>query len=320
MMQNMILVMALLVLGTDDNLATPARPLNDPGQWVGPQDYPPSALRTENQGASSFTLIIDASGSVTDCTITQSSGTPLLDETACRLAKERARFSPARDAQGVPTAGRYSNRVRWQIPAGDWRSAPVFLPRGPRPESGFPNVARLADDAPNRAALLAAPPVPYVLDIDAVGAVTRCEVTGKEMDAAIADAACTHLKALKFVPARDIDDAPAIGRLKGELRWMGTPMPGAVPPSPPAPRARMPEFVAGSLAVDFVVGKDGTVRDCKERTEGANPFQSERSTFCSRSRPLEPYRDASGAAVESKVQLKISVDVQPVAGADAKEN
>jgi protein TonB len=95
---------------------TPAIPKGNPGLWVQTDDYPPSALREEGQGVVRFKLAIDAAGVPVNCTVTQSSGRSDLDDTACQLIVERARFDPAKDARGRPVAGTYENSVRWQIP------------------------------------------------------------------------------------------------------------------------------------------------------------------------------------------------------------
>lgn len=93
-----------------------ARPLGQPGSWVGESDYPTGELRLRHAGAVGFTLAIAASGQVTSCAVTRSSGFPVLDETTCRLLARRARFQPAHDDQGRPVAGQFASTVRWQIP------------------------------------------------------------------------------------------------------------------------------------------------------------------------------------------------------------
>lgn len=93
-----------------------ARPLGQPGTWVGESDYPTGELRLGHAGAVGFSLTIGSAGQVTGCTVTRSSGYPALDETTCRLLARRARFEPARDEQGLPAAGAYASTVRWQIP------------------------------------------------------------------------------------------------------------------------------------------------------------------------------------------------------------
>lgn len=91
-------------------------PLGNPGSWVGPDDYPDEATANDLDGIVAFRLDIDTSGRVSNCTVTQSSGTDSLDAATCNLISRRAVFSPARDASGAAVAGIYTNRVRWVLP------------------------------------------------------------------------------------------------------------------------------------------------------------------------------------------------------------
>jgi protein TonB len=93
-----------------------AQPRGRPGDWVTTNDYPSRALREEREGTTGFSLSIDASGRVSNCTITSSSGSPDLDQATCDNLRRRARFTPATDGEGQPTEGSYSSRTRWVIP------------------------------------------------------------------------------------------------------------------------------------------------------------------------------------------------------------
>ena len=84
--------------------------------WATNDDYPARALREEAQGTTGFTLTVGPDGRVSDCQVSRSSGNATLDETTCRLMRQRARFDPKLDAAGQPTTGTWSNSVRWQIP------------------------------------------------------------------------------------------------------------------------------------------------------------------------------------------------------------
>lgn len=97
-------------------VAKPLTPRGAPGSWVTNDDYPAAALRAEQQGLVRFRLSVDATGRVTDCTITGSSGSSLLDNTACSLLKRRARFNPAEDSNGNKIPAPYAGNFRWQIP------------------------------------------------------------------------------------------------------------------------------------------------------------------------------------------------------------
>lgn len=73
-------------------------------------DYPEDALRRIEEGRVVATYQINEKGRVTDCAITQSSGFKSLDTIVCPLIKRRARYEPAKDANGTPivTTGRSS--------------------------------------------------------------------------------------------------------------------------------------------------------------------------------------------------------------------
>lgn len=90
-------------------------PKGNPGRWVSNDDYPSRAIREEAQGTVRFTLTVGPDGRVSDCQVTGSSGNATLDETACRLLRQRGRFDPKLDANGNPTSGTWSSSFRWQL-------------------------------------------------------------------------------------------------------------------------------------------------------------------------------------------------------------
>jgi protein TonB len=65
---------------------------------IAPADYPRAANGA--QGLVVTRLTVSATGSVASCSVSRSSGNPVLDATTCRLIRERFRFTPARDAAG----------------------------------------------------------------------------------------------------------------------------------------------------------------------------------------------------------------------------
>ncbi|MBC2669906.1 energy transducer TonB [Novosphingobium piscinae] len=93
-----------------------AAPRGNPANWATSNDYPSRALREEREGTTGFRVTVTADGRVSDCEITSSSGSPDLDAATCDNVKRRARFTPATDGEGQPTAGSYANRIRWVIP------------------------------------------------------------------------------------------------------------------------------------------------------------------------------------------------------------
>jgi TonB family protein len=90
----------------------------NPGQFFGPDAYPPEAIRAEQQGRTVADLLIDATGTPIGCTIATSSGSRSLDAATCSIALGRVRFDPARDARGAAKQSHYRMPVRWVLPEG----------------------------------------------------------------------------------------------------------------------------------------------------------------------------------------------------------
>lgn len=76
--------------------------------------YPPQAVRKEQEGRVSYVLTIDERGRVTNCVVTASSGHSLLDEAACRTGRG-ARFEPALDVNGSPTASTWEDTATFDL-------------------------------------------------------------------------------------------------------------------------------------------------------------------------------------------------------------
>ena len=80
------------------------------------EDYPPSAQRSGDQGTTAVRLTIGTDGRVSDCSVTASSGSSSLDTATCSIIRRRARFTPAKDQNGGPTTGSFSQRIKWVLP------------------------------------------------------------------------------------------------------------------------------------------------------------------------------------------------------------
>jgi len=94
-----------------------AMPRGGTGQaLILPADYPEAATRSGEQGLVRVTLLIGIEGRVTDCAISVSSGSQLLDETTCSILKRRARFIPAAQANGGPALDRWVYSYNWVLP------------------------------------------------------------------------------------------------------------------------------------------------------------------------------------------------------------
>jgi protein TonB len=96
--------------------AKAASPRGNPGNWITESDYRTRWISEGLSGTASFTLEIDASGRVSDCRITGSTGHDVLDGATCRLLERRARFNPARTGDGAKVTGSYSGTISWEIP------------------------------------------------------------------------------------------------------------------------------------------------------------------------------------------------------------
>jgi TonB family protein len=105
--------------GSGAPAATAPMPRGNPAYWVTGDDYPAAALRAEDQGRVAFQVTVSAHGVASDCIVTASSGSAMLDTAACRLIMRRGRFLPARDAEEKATQGSYSSVLAWVIPADD---------------------------------------------------------------------------------------------------------------------------------------------------------------------------------------------------------
>jgi TonB family protein len=99
--------------------AEPARPRANLATLFSDEDYPAAAIRNHEQGPVAFRLSVGADGSPTDCSVTASSGSSILDSTTCRILMERALFEPARDAKGKPTTDATRGRIVWRLPDDD---------------------------------------------------------------------------------------------------------------------------------------------------------------------------------------------------------
>lgn len=93
-----------------------AKPRNNPGAWLSDADYRPNWVRQEMAGTARFRLDIAATGKVSGCEVTGSTGHEELDAATCTLIARRARFEPARGTDGEPVSGSYTGSVVWKLP------------------------------------------------------------------------------------------------------------------------------------------------------------------------------------------------------------
>jgi TonB family protein len=95
------------------------RPTLLPGMFINGDDYPDPERMAERKGTTRFDLAVDAGGTPIGCTIIKTSGSRVLDEKACALWRKRAKFAPARDAQGQAIPGVYRGDSVWMLSGTD---------------------------------------------------------------------------------------------------------------------------------------------------------------------------------------------------------
>lgn len=78
------------------------------------RQYPGDALRAGEQGIFRMRVIVETDGTVSDCHLEESTEMDQLESPACREMR-RARFEPARDAQGNPMRSFYATTISYSI-------------------------------------------------------------------------------------------------------------------------------------------------------------------------------------------------------------
>lgn len=78
-------------------------------------DYPRAALAVAASGTVRLRFTVGVTGRVTDCTVTGTSGNADLDETTCRLIRERFRYKPSTDASGRPIPDEVTGEHEWTL-------------------------------------------------------------------------------------------------------------------------------------------------------------------------------------------------------------
>lgn len=94
---------------------TTTRPIGSPASWIGPDDYPPSALRNGDEGRVRVTVSADKNGAPLGCAVAETSGHWALDNATCAAMLNKGRFEPG----PVGVGGRQhwtSPPIRWQLP------------------------------------------------------------------------------------------------------------------------------------------------------------------------------------------------------------
>jgi TonB family protein len=95
---------------------TEARAQANLASYIQDGDYPALAMRRGEQGTVRFELDVAPTGRVANCRVIESSGSRLLDAATCQVMLSRARFTPARNADGSAAPDTVSSQIRWWLP------------------------------------------------------------------------------------------------------------------------------------------------------------------------------------------------------------
>ena len=108
----------------DDLAEVPAEERTGPSRATGADirtifsadDYPASAQAAGAEGTVRARLTVGPDGSVVSCEVIESTGNAALNSTTCNIIRRRARFTPARDANGERTTDTViTPPIRWQL-------------------------------------------------------------------------------------------------------------------------------------------------------------------------------------------------------------
>lgn len=171
--------------------ATPPRLLDPPPVRV--DDYPSHSMINEEFGVVSVVLHISAEGKVASCDVTERSGFETLDKATCSLIRKRARFDPAKDANGSVIAGEYRMATAWSLPPKIAYSTKAITLQVSKLPTGY------------------ASPVKTRLLLDGSGHVVACEITSTSGSDAADRAACKYLRNFTVAPPKSaLDKVPAM--------------------------------------------------------------------------------------------------------------
>lgn len=78
-------------------------------------DYPQEALRRLESGRVTYDVEVSPTGVPLRCSISETSGSAILDRRTCEIVMERSAFIPASNGRGGSARGVYRSRITWRI-------------------------------------------------------------------------------------------------------------------------------------------------------------------------------------------------------------
>ena len=112
----MFLALLLALIAPPSALAVRAQARANLASYIQDGDYPPQAMQRGEQGQVGFELDVSPAGRVVHCRVIQSSGSALIDAATCRIMVARARYIPARNADGSAASDTVTGNIRWFLP------------------------------------------------------------------------------------------------------------------------------------------------------------------------------------------------------------
>jgi hypothetical protein len=181
----------------------------EPGGWFTSREHPKTALAVAERGHVAYAIDVAPDGTALRCTTREDTE---LDRKVCDLVMKRARFLPARDAQGTPAFAVHEGIASFLMPGRD-RS---------RPDRAKLVVA--ADRLPEGVAGPAYARVAFL--VDGVGAISHCAASAGERRRflqtveALGPAACDALRRdYRPAPARNLAGEPVASVQSAMVRF-----------------------------------------------------------------------------------------------------
>lgn len=178
-------------------LPSGGQPIGEAAYWVRAEDFP--ATEWHKAAITRYDLMVDKAGLPVGCTVTGPSGSATIDKVACASLVARAKYSPARDAEGrvVPQAIR--GKLEWHPDFGG----------GGNTRSVTPDLSVTTPLVIGRQGNLA---VKVVLIYDRSGGIEQCIVIKGSQFPQIDGEACTAATGPgRFSPVRDQSGATTRG-------------------------------------------------------------------------------------------------------------
>ena len=276
--------------------------------FISDADYPAGAIQRGEQGLVGFELDVDPAGRVSACRITASSGSASLDEATCRIMRERAQFTPARDRRGRPAPDLVSQRVNWVLPEQANTSRARASLASYISDSDYP-----ADAIRNGEQGI----VGFQLEVGPDGIVSSCRIVASSGSASLDTATCRIMQArARFTPARDGGGHAVPDVVTSRIRWVLPPdepdiEPDVIDLTPYITSADYPPEALrlheqGLVGVELTVSPAGEVTSCTVTQPSGSAALDAHSCEVARARAhFMPSHDQSGRGVTSALKARI---------------